>query len=353
MTHPGDDTRLDPASTPLVIGAAGFLGINLVDAFAAEGVRPRCGRRQRTNVIPLRRRGAALVLADLGDPASLDRALDGVDLVFHLAGHYPRDVLTPAASLARALRETSALLEACARARIRRLVYVSSTATVAPRPGGGASTEADRFPSPPRGLYHRIKWHLETLVEAEDRFETVTVCPGACLGPWDLRVGTSAFIVALARGLAPPFPDGVVNLVDARDVATALVRLGRLPAPPPRLILSAHTWRLSALLARLSERYDAPLGTALDPAAAIALADEEERRVHGTPQRAALAREIVDLVLEGVPVDATLAARRLGLSWTPLTETLDAFDAWARRLRIIPDLPSPMAAPGQEPVANR
>ncbi len=73
--------------------------------------------------------------------------------------------------------------------------------------------------------------------------------------------------------------------------------------------------------------------------ASIALADAEEARAAREGGRASLSREIVDLVVHGVPLDASLSRRVLAVSYRPLRDTLDAYDAWARRLRILPPLP--------------
>jgi hypothetical protein len=41
-------------------------------------------------------------------------------------------------------------------------------------------------------------------------------------------------------------------------------------------------------------------------------------------------------VIRGVPIDADLARRSLGIVFRPLDETLDAFDDWARRMHLLP-----------------
>lgn len=332
----------------LVLGAGGFIGLNIVDALTAAGDVPRCGHRRRSNVIPLRRRNVPRVIADLDDPASLAAALAGCTTVVHAAGHYPRDSRTHEETLSRARRELTQLLDACAAAGVARLVYLSSTATVARREDGRPSTEGDVFRAAPGfGPYHDAKWMMEQLAAAERRFEVVTVCPGACIGPWDLRVGTSALMVVTARGLRPPHPDGPVALVDVRDVARAVVRLTQMPTPPSRVLLVATMTRLHAFLVALARRYGAPPPLApLSDAGAFALADAEEARVAGTPERPALAREIVDLVVHGAAIDARLGAALVEHRWTPLADTLDAFDAWARRLGFIP---SPEIACDQQP----
>jgi len=329
----------------LVLGAGGFLGLNLVDALIAAGEAPRCGRRRRSNVLALRQRRAALVPADLDIPEELAAAMTGCATVFHAAGHYPRLSRDRQRTMQTGLAQLGNVLDAAAGAGVRRLIYVSSTATVAPAPGR-PSDERDVFAAAPGlGVYHDLKWAMESLALAEDRIEVIVACPGACLGPHDLRLGTSAVLVALARGLDPPHPDGVINPVDVRDVATALLRLAEHASPPRRVLLAAGNLRLHELLVALARRYGvAPPSRPLEDAEAVSLADAEEARAEAGGRRPSLSREIVDLVIHGVPLDAGLAARALGMRWRPLTETLDAADGWARRMRLIPERPFTQAA---------
>ncbi|TNF36992.1 MAG: NAD-dependent epimerase/dehydratase family protein [Deltaproteobacteria bacterium] len=313
-----------------------------MDALLAEGISPRCGHRKRTNKIPLRRRKVPLVIADIDEPETLREAFADTDVVYHLAGHYPRHGRSPEETVARAVRELQTVLDAAAEAGVRRLIYVSSTATVAKRSDGLPSTEADVFPVDPGfGAYHSAKVAMERLALDEQRFEVVVACPGACLGPWDLRVGTSALLVGAANGIDIPHPDGWVSPIDVRDLGRALVRLGRIEAPPRRILLAGESLRLQDLLELLAERYgtDRPSAPLAD-ADAIAFADAEEARVEGTAYRAALAREIADLVVHGAQIDAQLGATLLPDGLTPLAETLDAFDAFARRMRLIPSPPT-------------
>jgi dihydroflavonol-4-reductase len=323
---------------PLVLGAAGFLGVNLVDALRAAGVEPRCGRRARTNVLPLRSRGCQLVPADLDDFDGLSFAMDGCDVVFHAAAHYPRHSLDRDAAFATGLGQLERVLRAASRVGVRRIVFVSSSATVAPSPDGPSDERHVYRSSPGLGVYHDLKWAMEQVALSDPR--VVVACPSACIGPWDLRVGTSALLVALARGLDPPHPEGVVSLVDAADVGSALVQLGGMAAPPRRVILAGSNHGLQGLLEALAGRYGVAAPSApLSAAAALALADAEERRSVAEGGRPALSREIADLVVHGVPLDAGLAARALGIAFSPLSDTLDRFDAWARRMRLIPDRP--------------
>ncbi len=317
----------------LVLGAGGFLGLNVVDALLASGIVPRCGRRRRGNVLGLRQREVPLVEADLDQGATLAAAMAGCRTVVHLAGHYPRLSNRPLEAVQLATRQTKEVLQAAVAARVERLIYVSSTATVAVV-AGRASNEDDVFSSSPGfGTYHAVKWAMEAAVASERFVQTVTVCPGACLGAFDWKIGTAAMLWSLRRGECPPHPEGLVSWVDVRDVALAIARLVAAPAAPKRVLLSAGSVPFHPFLLQIAERYGVRhVSEPLRPQVAIALADAEEAKALAEGGRPRLSREIVDLILHGPCIDAALSRELLGLTYRPLEQTLAAFDAWATQM---------------------
>ncbi|GDX82661.1 dihydroflavonol-4-reductase [Deltaproteobacteria bacterium] len=315
----------------LVLGANGFLGLHVVDALRAEGVEPRCGRRRRSNVLGLLSRRANRVLADLDEPESLRGAMSGVNTVIHLAGHYPRHSLDPVGTLSLGVQQTRTVLDAAREAGVRRIVYVSSTATVSPSEVG-ASTEADRFDTPPNfGLYHRLKWAMEGVFAEAGDIEVRVALPAGCIGPGDLRVGTSAMLVALARGDDPPHPDGTVSLVDPRDAAVGIARQALRADAPSRLILSGRSVGLHPLLVEAAALLDvAPPSPPLSAETMLARARAAESAAAG--KRSALSQEIVELAVYGVPVDGSLATRALGVRYRSFADSLTDFVRWATPL---------------------
>ena len=318
----------------LLLGAGGFLGLNTVGALLAEGVTFSCGRRKRSNVLGLRERKVPMVEADLDKPWTLRDAMHGCDTVVHLAGHYPRLSTQPRQSLQLAQRQMGAVLDAVAAEGVERLIYVSSTATVAPRLDR-PSDEDDRFStSPDFGAYHALKWAMEQQVAAERRFSTLTLCPGACVGPFDWKAGTSAILWQLRAGQCPPHPEGIVSWVDVRDVALAIARLLRSNFCSARLLLSAQSLGFQDFVELAAARYGvATVPRALSAEAALALSDAEEHRAEVESGRPRISRELVDLIVHGPRVDGSRARSLLGLEYRPLHEALDAFDAWADRFR--------------------
>ncbi|UVO50007.1 NAD-dependent epimerase/dehydratase family protein [Sphingomonas sp. SUN019] len=199
----------------LVTGATGGLGRTLVPTLVAAGWQVRAtGRRTGDGIIPL----------DLTQPIPATLA-DGVDVVFHLAAlsspwGRPRDFA------AINMDATARLLEAAARAGCRRLVHVSTPSIYAEARERLDLTErsppAARFAS----AYASTKWQGERLVLAADSpaMRTIVLRPRAIVGPHD-AVLLPRLMRAIRQGRVP-LPGGgaaLVELTDARDIATALI----------------------------------------------------------------------------------------------------------------------------------
>src|SRR4051812_31707767 len=70
----------------LVTGATGFIGSHLTGALREQGVEVTCLRRAASKVSPLKPLGVRFVLGDVTRPETLPSAIEGADVVFHLAG---------------------------------------------------------------------------------------------------------------------------------------------------------------------------------------------------------------------------------------------------------------------------
>lgn len=125
--------------TALVTGGAGFIGSHLVDRLVDEGARVRVLDDFSTgSESNLARSGEAIQVhrGDLRDGEAVREALNGCDVVFHLAAipSVPRSVDDPETTHAVNVTGTLALLEACREVGVRRLVMAASCAAYGNEP---------------------------------------------------------------------------------------------------------------------------------------------------------------------------------------------------------------------------
>jgi len=105
----------------LVVGATGFLGAKIVTSLLGDPsitVRAMSRKGAPTDAAP----GAEWVRGDMMDPASLDRALEGVDVVVSSANGYMKE------SIEIDFAGNRNLVDAAARARVQRFVFLSIVA---------------------------------------------------------------------------------------------------------------------------------------------------------------------------------------------------------------------------------
>src|SRR5678815_2482053 len=112
----------------LVTGGAGFIGSHIASALLASGARVRVlddlstGHLENIDEI-----GSAVefIEGSVADPNKLDRALDGVELVFHEAAipSVPRSVENPLQTHIASVDGTFSLLLAARDKKVRRLIY--------------------------------------------------------------------------------------------------------------------------------------------------------------------------------------------------------------------------------------
>ena len=125
----------------LVTGGAGFIGSNLVAALVAKGERVRVLDNLATgyweNLDPIREQASIeRIEGDIRDGATVARAVEGVEVVFHEAalGSVPRSVQEPVESDAVNVGGTVTVLDAARRAGVRRVVFAASSAAYGETP---------------------------------------------------------------------------------------------------------------------------------------------------------------------------------------------------------------------------
>jgi len=241
----------------LVTGASGFLGHHVVDALLAAGYRVRALNRSTDR--RLEGHGVELVRGSILDGATVESAVKGCAAVIHVAGKVSRDRRDAAELRELHVVGTRRVLEAVQRAGVTRVVYVSSSGTIAcSRDAQHIATEDDPYP-----LEVTRTWpYYATKIEAEREaltlsrqlgLELVCLNPSLLLGPGDARLSSTDDVLKLLRRQLPALPSGGTNFVDVRDVAaTTAAALDRGRAGE-RYLLGALNCSLRQFFTRVAE----------------------------------------------------------------------------------------------------
>jgi predicted dehydrogenase/nucleoside-diphosphate-sugar epimerase len=171
----------------LVTGASGLLGRSLLDRLRSQGETVRVLVRRPSAQLESDP-GIDVVYGDLGDPAAVDRAVAGVDVVYHVgATMRGRGWLDFQAGT---VCGTTNVVQSCLAHRVRRLVYVSSMTVLDYATHRAGTTVAEDAPLEPhpeqRGSYTQAKLQAERIVldAARDRgLPAIVLRPGQIFGP--------------------------------------------------------------------------------------------------------------------------------------------------------------------------
>lgn len=221
-------------SRVLVTGGAGFIGSNLVEGLCRAGARVRVidnfltGFRENLDEID---GDFDLIEGDINDEAALDRAIDGVEVVFHQAAlpSVPRSVDDPTETHHVCLDGTFNLLLKARNRGVRRFIYAASSSAYGNQPTLPKVETMKPDPLSPYAvaklageLYCRSFHHVYGLETMSLRYFNVF---GPRQNPASIYSGViSRFVDALMTGKAPViFGDGgqsrdftyVDNVVDA------------------------------------------------------------------------------------------------------------------------------------------
>lgn len=272
----------------LLTGGTGFLGSAVARALVLAGHEVRALRRPGTPAEVLDGVAVAFASGDLTDRPSLAAAARGCDALVHCAADYRIFVPDPARMFAVNVAGTEAVMRAALEAGHRRVVHVSSVATLKPRADGSPATEADAArPEEAIGPYKRSKTEAERLVERmarEEGLPATIVNPSTPIGPRDRRpTPTGRVILEAARGRMPAYVDTGLNLVHADDCARGIVTALERGAVGERHILGGEDVPLGDMLGFVAEEchHRAPFRLPRAPLFPLAYAGEAMARITG------------------------------------------------------------------------
>jgi dihydroflavonol-4-reductase len=211
----------------LVTGAAGHIGNVLVRELLSRGEQVRALILPGEDTSSLEGLDVERVEGNVLDIDSLRAAMQGVDVVFHLASLV--SITEDKANLVEKVNVdgTRNVIEAAKEAGIKRLIYTSSIHALERPPLGTPVTEELSFdPQNSAGPYDRTKAEASLLVKkaAEEGLDTVILCPTGVTGPYDFRRSeVGELILSFMQNKVTFLVDGAYDFVDVRDVVAGQI----------------------------------------------------------------------------------------------------------------------------------
>jgi dihydroflavonol-4-reductase len=313
----------------VVTGATGHIGSHVVRAAIDAGMTPVALARAGSDRRGLAGLDVEVREADLLDPATLQDALEGADVVFHVASPHRNFALNPQEIIRPAVEGTRNVLEAARSRAVQRVVVTSSAATVgfAPDPTRplDESSHLDRAASP----YTQSKIEAERLamrMALAGGPEVVVVNPSGVFGPGDYRITpASQALVGILQGDPAMF---YVSVTDVRDVAAGHVRAAERGEPGKRYLLTGDLLSPTQLGAVVHELSSVRPKAMRPPRWLLGLvARVAERRAARAGTDASITRALLDDVYgKHLAYDSKRARDELGARFRPAADVLrDAF----------------------------
>ncbi len=199
-----------------VTGGTGFIGSHLVDALIADSSYNEVRCLVRSNEKWLKNKVYKKFKGDLHDLAVIKKAVENVDVIFHMAG-------VVSAPTYREFEHTNVdatenLIRVAQKANVPKIVVLSSLAAVGPSKNG-ALTEQN--PMKPISMYGKSKKRMENLIHklADDHSSITILRPSAVYGPREDQIFT--FFKMADKRICPIVGDGnhpKISMVYVEDV---------------------------------------------------------------------------------------------------------------------------------------
>lgn len=247
----------------LVTGATGFTGGALARALSSRGNAVRTLAR---NPWPAAERsGIEVIQGDIADPASVDRAMEGMDTVYHLAAAYRENV--PYAQLeAVNVGGTRNVLDAARRHKVKRVVHCSTAGVHGHIENPPADENA---PFQPGDDYQKTKLEGELLARRyADEGDPITIFrPIGIYGPGDRRF--LKLFRGIKNGTFIMFGDGApwYHLTYIDDLVRGIIACGENPeaigktyliAGPPAVTLNELVGKIAEVVGAKPPRIRLP-----------------------------------------------------------------------------------------------
>lgn len=318
----------------LVTGAAGFIGSHVARELLAKNREVKAMIMPGENTKNLDGLQVERVEANLLDPDALEKAMQGVDRVFHLAAIYaiwlPRREKMYEVNCVGSLN----LLWAALKAGVQRVVYTSSVAAVGLKGDGQPSTENDPFNKMGQANdYVYSKWLSEEEAKTFTRngLDVVFCNPTFPFGARDIApTPTGQILLDIVNGKNTFYFDSGFNVVDVEDVARGHLLADEKGRSGERYILGNQNIAMKEFFYLIARGTGVKLTPIKLPIAmVIPLADWMEHRADTVTRKPPLfAGSALRYAKSYLYFDSSKARRELGYATRPVEESIRRAVDW-------------------------
>jgi dihydroflavonol-4-reductase len=324
-----------------VTGTTGLLGSNLTRALLLGGyeVRGLVRSKEKAARVFKDTAGVEFVAGDMNNISGFAPALAGCDVLFHTAAYF-REYYQPGdhkGTLEKInVQGTIDLLIAAEKYGVSKAIHTSSSGVIGNKANGGPGDEScapdDHASS---NLYFASKVSAELAIGRflkERALPVVMILPGWMWGPGDAAPTSSGQLVLdFLKQKLPGVVDGGASVVDARDVASAMVTLAGKGRPGERYILGGPYLDLARILGVLQKvtgvagpTRQIPYGVSL----VVGFVLQNWARLTG--KSALVTVEGIKTIHAKKAVDSAKAVRELAATFRPFEETVRDEVEWFR-----------------------
>ena len=318
----------------LVTGSTGFLGSSVLRELINDGREVKALIRKGTSKKNITGLDVEIAYGDLRDIESIRSALNGCDILYHVAAYYSLWDRNKQLSHEINVKGTRNILRAAKEKDLKKIVYTSTVGCIGLNEDTTPATENTFFnKNTLSNDYKKSKYQAEqvALEFARGGLPVVIVNPSTPVGPRDIKpTPTGKIILDFMNREMPAYIDTGLNLIDVKDCARGHILAELKGIPGDRYILGNQNMTLLEILITLEKitglkapRIKMPFWVALSAGWACEMV---ANHLTGKPPSIPLAG--VKMAKYFMYFDSSKAVNTLGLAQNPVENALRKSVDW-------------------------
>jgi dihydroflavonol-4-reductase len=318
----------------LVTGSTGFLGSSVLRELINDGRQVKALIRKGTSKKNIAGLDVEISYGDLRDIESIRSALNGCDILYHVAAYYSLWDRDKQLSHEINVKGTRNILRAAKEKDLKKIVYTSTVGCIGINEDTTPATENTFFnKNTLSNDYKKSKYLAEqvALEFARGGLPVVIVNPSTPVGPRDIKpTPTGKIILDFMNREMPAYLDTGLNLIDVKDCARGHILAELKGIPGERYILGNQNMTLLEILTTLEKitglkapRIKMPFWVALSAGWACEMVSN-----HLTGKPPAIPLAGVKMAKYFMYFDSSKAVKKLGLAQNPVENALRQSVEW-------------------------